>query len=242
MVFDLYSGSTLVQSSIGITAISGTPNGTTATLTLDQVVTTSANDVLIRAGAGVSGEIQGLLTQLDGGTSTVFGVVRADYMQTQGNVIYQTSTGATGGAGLALSLDSMQKLQDETERRGGGGVNAFYCDYSTRRMYNKLLVADKRYVNSMKGDGGFAAKDKSYLEFNGVPLVADKDCPVRLFALPSEQIEKYVLSEMAFADDTGDMLIAQMDNDQLECRVRFFMNLFNSKASASGVLTEYISP
>lgn len=243
MVFDVYtSAGALVQAGITINSISGTPNGTTASLTCDQVVTCSANDVLIRATAGTTGEIQGLLTQLDGGTSTVFGIDRASYMQTQGNVIFQTAGGVDGAAGLALSLDSMQKLQDETERRGGGGVNAFYCDYSTRRMYNKLLVADKRYVNTTKGDGGFAAKDKSYLEFNGVPLVADKDCPVRLFALPSEQIEKYVLSEMAFADDTGAMLIAQSDNDALECRVRFFMNLFNSKASASGVLTQYISP
>lgn len=243
MSFDVYtSAGVLVQSGLTISSISGTPNGTTATLTLDQVVTCSANDIIIRAGAGVSNEIQGLLTQLDGGTSTVFSVDRSSYVQTQGNVIYQTADGTSTGASIALSLDAMQKLQDETERRGGKGVNAFYCDYSTRRMYQKLLTADKRYMNTVKGDGGFSNKQENYLAFNGIPLVADKDCPVRLFALPDEYIEKYVLQEMVFADDTGDMLIAQMDNDQLECRVRFFANLFNSKAAGSGVLTQYVSP
>ena len=104
------------------------------------------------------------------------------------------------------------------------------------------MQADKRYVNTVQGDGGFSSKDKNYLEWNGKPWVADKDCPTRIFFLPDKFIEKYVLEEMAFADETGSMYIASADNDQLEVRVRFFANLFNSKAAGSAVVQSYLSP
>ncbi len=97
-------------------------------------------------------------------------------------------------------------------------------------------------MNTVKGDGGFAAADKNYLEWNGKPWVADKDAPTRIFFLPDKYIEKYVLSEMQFADDTGSMYIAQSENDQLEVRIRFFANLFNAKAAGSSVVTGYTSP
>lgn len=109
-------------------------------------------------------------------------------------------------------------------------------------MYQKLLTPDKRFNNTVKGDGGFAEKDKFYLDFNGIAMVPDQACPKRIFFLPMDVIEKMVLSEMEFADETGSMYLAQVGTDALESRVRFFANLFNSKASASAVLTNYISP
>lgn len=239
--FDIYRSGVAIQTGITVNSITGTPNGATATLVCDTAVTCQADDIIIQSGS-YGNEIQGLLTQLDGGTSTVFSVDRSLYLQTQGNVIYVTSDNTSSGSSLPLSLDYLQKAQDEAERRGGRGINALYSDYPSRRMYQKLLTADKRYVNTVKGDGGFSAKDKNYLEWNGIPWVADKDCPTRIFFLPDEYIEKYVLEEMAFADETGTMYIAAAENDQLEVRIRLFMNLFNSKAAGSAVLTQYISP
>jgi hypothetical protein len=207
----------------------------------DQAVTCSANDVFIRSGSA-SNEIQGLLTQLDGATSTVFAIDRSTYLQTQGNVIFCTSTSATGGAGLPLSLDYLQQAEDAAERRGGRAINCLYSDFSSRKMYQKLLTADKRYPNTMKGDGGFSDINKNYLEWNGKAWVADKDCPTRIFLLPDKYIERYELKSMEFADETGSQYIAAAENDQLEVRVRFFSNLFNSMAAGSAVLTEYVSP
>lgn len=232
--FDIYNGTSLVQAGITINSITtGTPSSATAVIVVDQAVTASADYQLIQAGA-YGQEIQGLLTQLDDGTSTVFSIDRATYLQARGNVVDLD--------GASMSIDVLQRLQDETERRGGRGMNCIYSDYASRRMYQKLLAADKRYVNTVKGDGGFSDKDKNYLEFNGIPWVADKDCPTRVFMLPDKYIEKYVLEEMAFADETGTMYIAAADQDQLEVRIRFFANLFNSKASGSGVLVDYVSP
>jgi hypothetical protein len=47
---------------------------------------------------------------------------------------------------------------------------------------------------------------------------------------------------MTFADETGSMYIAQAEADSLEVRVRFFANLFNSKAAGSSVVINYVSP
>lgn len=240
---DIYtSAGALVQSGLTVNSISSGDSSTaTATVVFDQAVTCSAGDVFVRSGS-LNNEIQGLLTQLDGATTTVFSIDRSSYIQAQGNVINVTSDGTSTGTGLPLSLDYLQQAEDAAERRGGRAINCLYSDYASRRMYQKLLTADKRYPNTVKGDGGFSDVNKVYLEWNGKAWVADKDCPTRIFLLPDKYIEKYMLEEMAFADETGSMYIAAAENDQLEVRVRLFVNLFNSKAAGSAVLQKYISP
>lgn len=243
IALDIYtSAGVVVQQGITVQSItSGDSSTATAVVVFDQAVTCSANDVFVRAGS-FGQEIQGLLTQLDGATSTVFGIDRATYIQTQGNVVFCTATGATAGAKLPLSLDYLQTAEDAAERRGGRGINCLYSDFVSRKMYQKLLTADKRYPNTMKGDGGFSDVSKNYLEWNGKPWVADKDCPTRIMLLPDKYVEKYELKAMEFADETGSMYIADSENDRLEVRVRFFANLFNSMAAGAALLTEYTSP
>lgn len=236
LVVDIWNSGFTVQkaSGISIASISGTATALTATVVFDQVVTASATDVLVRSGTGGNQEIQGLLTALDGGTTSIFSVDRSVYPQFQGNVIDLASG--------QLTLDKMQQGYNEGMRRGGAKYSAIYCDFDSLRMYQKLLSADKRYVNQTKGDGGFAAKDQFYLDFNGIALVPDKDCPQRLFFLPMDSIKAYVLAEMEFADETGSMYIAQTSADSLEVRVRLFMNLFNEQPSASVAMKSYVSP
>lgn len=235
MVFDVItSAGAIVSQGHEVTAItSGNASSATATLTITPAITASADHVLIRANSNGQ-EIQGLLTQLDGGTTSVFNVDRSLYPAAQGNAV-DLSAGQ-------LTLDAMQRAQDEAERRGGRALSAIYTDYASRRMYQKLLTADKRYVNTTKGDGGFADKEKSYLEFNGIPVVADKDCPPRMFFLADQHLVKYVLAEMEFADETGSMYIAQTDTDELEVRIRFFANLFNEMPAGCAVLSNFIAP
>lgn len=233
LVFDIISGSTAVASGIEVLAISGTPTGSTATLTLSAPVTCTAGDKLVRANSN-SQEVQGILYALDGGTSTIYSVDRSLYTSYQGN--------SQDAASAALSLDKLQQAYNEGLRRGGAKYDAIYSDYDTLRMYQKLLTPDKRYANTVKGDGGFANKDTFYLEFNGIPWVADKDCPQRVFFLSSDALKMYVLAEMEFADETGSMYIAQTSSDTFEVRVRYFANLFNEQPNACSVIKSYVSP
>lgn len=213
---------------------SGTAISATAVIVLDQPVTAAAADIIIRSGS-FGNEVQGLLTALDGGTTTIYNVDRSLYQAYQGSVVSNSSA--------QLSLDAMQNPWNEGLRRGNvGSYSAVFTDFATLRYYQKLLTPDKRYSNTVSGDGGFGSKGKFFLDFNGLPMVPDKDCPTRLFFLPSEVLKMYVLSEMEFASETGSMYIAQSDVDSYECRIRHFVNLFNEQPAACGVLSTYISP
>ncbi len=217
-------------SQVTITNMSGTA---TATLTLDQVVTASANDVVVRTGT-LNLEVQGLLTTLDGGTSSIYGVDRSLFSTFQGN--------AVSAQGQQLQLGNMKQAYNLSKSRGGGKVNAIYSDFDSERMYEKLLIADKRYTGKVKGDGTFSNKDENYLEYAGTALVPDKDSPSRFFFLDSKTWKKYVLSELEWADETGSHMIAQTGADAFEVRLRLFFNVFCEKPSANAVLKSYISP
>jgi hypothetical protein len=235
LVFDIYTtAGALVQAGIQVNSISaGTPESATATIVCNVPVSCSAGDILVRANS-FGQEIQGLLTALDGGTTTIYGIDRATNISYQGNVLDMN--------GAVLSLDQIQNITNRAMRRAGGKPGAYYMDFDTQRMYQKLLTADKRYVNTMEGDGGFARKGENYLQFNGIPCVADKDCPQRWFVLDKETWKHYVLADLEFADETGSMYIAQTDEDTFEVRIRYFANLFPENPAANGVLLDYVSP
>lgn len=239
LVFDVYtSAGALVQSNITVNSISsGTAISATATLVCDQPVTCSANDILVRSGS-FGNEIQGLLYALDGGTSTIYGVDRSLYQAYQGNV--------TDAASAQLTLDLMQQPFNQGLRRGSmRKYNAVWTDFASLRYYQKLLTPDKRYNNisaQTKGDGSFGNAGEFYMDFNGLPIVPDKDCPTRFFMLNAQALKMYEQFAMQFADETGSMYIAQTDTDALEVRIRHFTNMFNEAPASAGVLTGYISP
>lgn len=231
LLIDVVSGGVVTNSAIQITNLTGLTG--TATLTLSAPVSVSAGDTIIRSGT-LNNEVQGLLYSEDGGTTTIYGVDRSLYPSFQGNV--------NNLAGAQLTLNALQQTENSALRRGGKGLSALYSDFDSQRYYQKLLTSDKRYSNTIKGDGGFSNKDDSYLEWNSKPWVPDKDAPQRVIFLNEKHQKKYVLSELEWADETGSMMIAQTGADAFEVRLRFFFNLFNEKPNASAVLKNYSSP
>lgn len=233
LVFDIVSGGVVTNSGIQINAItSGTPTSTTATVILSGPVTCLATDTLVRSGS-YNEEIEGILYSLDGGTTTIYGVNRATYVAYQGNY-YSTVQ--------QLTLDYLQQGYNAGLLRGGSKYDAIYSDYDSLRYYQKLLTADKRYVNTMEGDGSFGEKGKFYMEFNGTPWTPDKDCPPTILGLQSENWKNYVLSELEPAEETGSMYIAQTSADQLEVRLRYFNQVFNEMPASQFRFTGYLSP
>lgn len=237
--FDIVNSSgTVIASSVTVSSISaGTATSATATLVLDQAVTAAVDAVLIRANSN-NQEIQGLFYALDGGTSSIYGVNRATSIAYQGNVTDVASSGNT-----VLSIDMMQTPYNQGLQRGNvGSYNANYCDFVSLRYYQKLLTPDKRYNNTMEGDGTFGSKGKFYLDFNGVSVVPDKDMPLRFVMLPAEVLKMYELCALEFSDEWGSMYIPQSDADSFEVRLRHFTNLFNESPNACAVLQGYTSP
>jgi hypothetical protein len=236
--FDIVRSSVVIASGITVSSISsGSPAGATATLILDQAITTSVGDLLVRSGSSAL-EIQGLFYALDGGTGTIYGVDRSASMAYQGNV-----SDVSSAASPVLSLSAMQAVFNEGLRRGNvGKYNAIYTDFASLGYYQKLLTPDKRYANTKEGDGSFGNKGEFYLEFNGIPMVPEKDFPVKMAFLPAEVLKFYILSELEVAEETGSSYIAQSDADSFEVRLRFWGNLFNEQPAACAVLTGYTSP
>lgn len=223
----------VLVNNVQITAMSGIGTAT-VTLTLDNAVTAAVNNLVIRSGSN-SNEIQGLYTSLDGGTTTIYNIDRSTVFSFQGNNVDL--------AGLPLNLNSMQQTYNNARRRGGAKISAVYCDFESERFYNRLLVVDKRYIGEkVQGDGTFTMKDQVYLSFGGAPVLADQDCPQRMFFITEGNLKKYVLAELEWADETGSYLIAQTGADAFEARLRLFANLFLEKPSAGGCLQNYVSP
>lgn len=237
--FDVYSTTGTVKAT-GVTVLSisaGTASSATATIVTDTPVTAAATDILIRSGS-YNQEINGLFYQLDGGTTTVYNIDRSKNIAFQGNYTDLSTTGNT-----VLNIDAMQTPYNEGLRRGNAGsYNAVYTGFTSLRYYQKLLTPDKRYSNTVQGDGTFGSKGKFYLDFNGIAVVPDKDMPERFLFLPAEVLKMYELAAMEFADETGSMYIAQSDQDQLEVRIRHFTQLFNEQPAACGALVGYTSP
>lgn len=237
--FDIVDGSqNIIVQGITVNSISsGGPTSATATLVLDTPITTLTTYKLIRANANAN-EVQGLYYALDGGTSTIYNVNRSTSIAYQGNV-----TDVSTQVNPVLSLDMMQTPFNEGLRRGNvGSYNAVYTDFTSLRYLQKLMTPDKRYNNTVEGDGTFGSKGKFYMDFNGISVVPDKDSPLRFSFLPAEVLVMYELAAMEFADETGSMYIAQTDQDQLEVRIRHFTNLFNEQPAACAVLQGYVSP
>jgi len=79
-----------------------------------------------------------------------------------------------GNAGVprALSLQDMDDVWENQEVTEGIAPDMICTTGKVRNRYVEALRAERRYVNTMKLDGGWTA-----VEYNGIPLVADKDCP-----------------------------------------------------------------
>jgi hypothetical protein len=238
--FDVIRSSAVVYPGVTVVAITSGNQGIgspTATITLDQPISCLTTDTLVRANA-FGNEIQGLFYALDGGSTTVYGVNRSQALAYQGNV-----TNATTLSSSQLSLSMLQNIFNEGLRRGNiGKYNAIYSDFQTLAYYQKLLTPDKRYSNTMEGDGSFGNKGEFYLEFNGIAWVPDKDMPGRIAMLPAEVLKLYVLCELEFSDEWGSMYIPQNDADSFEVRLRHFSNLFNEQPASCAVLTNFTSP
>lgn len=238
LTFDVVRSGAVVYSGVTVVSIStGTPGSSTATLVIDQPITCSVSDILIRANS-FNNEIQGVYYTLDGGTTTIYNINRSTSLSYQGNVLDMSTL-----SNSQLSLNQMQAEFNEGLRRGNiGKYNAINTDFTTLGYYQKLLTPDKRYSNTTEGDGSFGSKGEFYLNFNGIPLVPDKDSPTRLLMIPAEVLKLYVLCELEFSDEWGSMYIPQSDADAFEVRLRHFTNLFNEQPGACAVVKGYISP
>lgn len=107
-----------------------------------------------------------------------------------------------GGNLRQLSTDLIQQAVDISEELGQGAPTIGLTTYAVRRRMIDMLIADRRYVNTMDLDGGFRA-----LDYDGIPFVPEKDCPEGAIFLPNEdELAIARMSDFYWLDKDGAIL------------------------------------
>ena len=126
------------------------------------------------------------------------------------SVTAETGT-STKVAGLP-DLTEMQTLLDLMMEFGQSKPSLILTTYKQRQNYFDQLKTNKRYVNTLELDGGWTA-----LEFNGIPLVADKDCiPGTMFMLDEDQLALFQENDLSWMDRDGNMFHRLQDKDAFQ--------------------------
>ena len=198
------------------------------------------NDVITRANASndttganyVSYEMMGIKGIVDDGeyVTTLHNISRTTYPYWN---CATNSTDSNAGTLRDMSLDLIQASLTSVESRGGK-TNLIISDHAMRDAYAALVVADKRYVDTMDLDGGFKA-----LEYNGIPWVPDADCPNNtVFFIDTDHLQLMQMSDWSWMDRDGSVLSRVADADAYEAVLYWYADLATDKPSAHAFLRD----
>lgn len=178
-------------------------NDTTIVLTASKDTTTSTRTNVYRGGVTASGDLAeehnnciiglGLINDSAG---TYAGINRA----TAGNA-YWKATEISGAAGL--SLDLMRRVRNAMRIKANGKLSLIVTNEAHWRQYGNLIDPSRRWQGTTKKlDGGFDS-----LDFDGVPIVWDPDCPAGVMHFLDESVlELLIEEELGPIDQDGNML------------------------------------
>lgn len=168
-------------------------------------------------------EIMGMLGLVDTTTyvSTLHGIDRST---APGDFLQSVAIASVG----ALSADVMQRALDTVAQKARGKTDAIWCEHAVRRAYQVMLENDRRYMSAslLRPDGGTVAAKGQDLDFGGIPIKTDKDCPYgMMFGLQYDTFTRWTLTEGEWADDHGNILRFVSGYDAYEAVYRVFDNV-----------------
>lgn len=144
---------------------------------------------------------------IDDGTfvGTLHNVSRTTFPIWKAQVI---NVGSAPNASSALSIQIMQRLEDMLSDSGYGEKYNIWCHASVRRAYLDLLDDGRRYIEPYLYDPGFKEDKsesgmKSTLNFNGHPIIQERDCPWQTMFFQSDIVRKWTLGEGHWVEDDG---------------------------------------
>jgi hypothetical protein len=153
------------------------------------------------------------------------------------NSFWSSQVYANAGVKRPLSLKLMQQPLTAI------AVNSDYSDTDVkfllgnmfvRDKYVDLLVQEKRFINTMKLDGGFDA-----VEFNGKPFVTDVQCRRnRIYYIVPETIKIYRSSDFDWMDKDGAVLSRVSGLDQYEAILFHYGDLGCTSRNANALLDD----
>ncbi len=213
---------------------------TAAKLSVANVSGVADNDWVIRLGARAgattdltdSYEMMGLKGIIDDGTyvTTLHNISRTTYPHWNCST---SSTDSNGGTLRDMTLDLIQ-AQITAVEANGGKTNLIISDHAMRDAYAALVVADKRFVNTMTLDGGWKA-----LEYNGIGWVADSDCPPNtVFFVDTDHLQIMQMSDWNWMDRDGATLSRVANSDAYEAVLYWYADLTTDRPRAHSFLRD----
>jgi hypothetical protein len=210
------AGTEKTSGAVTIATITSATAGTLSTTTSVR----TATDIMILYGSRQSGTwgvhqelwgLEALISDANPGTSSGITDLVGTLTRT-GTVQWDANVLDNSGTNRDLTLDLLQQAYDVTEIESDEVPGLILANHAIKRRYAALLVADKRYPpgGDITLDGGYKA-----LEFNGTPLVADKDASLslgtnnslnRIYFLTMSSLEMQVLRDWGWLDEDGSVL------------------------------------
>ena len=131
-----------------------------------------------------------------------------------------------------LTLSAMQDCFTAVEKKAGN-VNLLVTSYELRDIYATLLESQRRYVNVMELESGFRG-----LEYNGQPLIPDKDCPDKhMFFLDTNVLSFQKKGDWDWMDMDGAIWSRVADKEAYEATIVLESNLVTTARNRSAVMT-----
>ena len=237
MLIDIVDPTSGVPCTSSTSLTVSTVNSSTAvTLSAAANADVTDNDVIVRANstddAGTSYEMMGIKGIVDDATyvTTLHNLSRSSYAWWK---CATHSHDDNSGTNRDLTLSLMQESLSAVEKLGGK-TDLILCGHDLRDAYAALVIADKRFPNTMKLDGGWTA-----LEFNGIPLVADPDCsPNTMFFLDTSHLQIMQMNDWDWMDKDGAVLSRVSGSDAYEAVLFWYSDLVSDRPRAHSFLRD----
>jgi hypothetical protein len=204
------------------------------TITVSPAVTVAVGDVIYRGDAtgrtSVNNEITGISGLLQN-TGTYLGLARAGYPEWQANLMQMGS-----GAGGAITEAAMRIALDTAEQNGTSPPELIVTSHVVRRQFESILQQQRRFTTPMQLTGGFTA-----LEFDGYPLVVDKDVPPqRMYFLRTSDIHWMVMDDLQWMDDDGTILTRELNKDAYKAVLYTYRDLITTRPANQSVIFDIV--
>ncbi len=142
-----------------------------------------------------------------------------------------TNSGTKRDLTLALMQEPISAIAVESDF-DESDIKFLLSNYNIRDKYVSLLIADKRFVNTMTLDGGFKAVD-----FNGTPLVPDPQCQrSTIWYVVPEAMVILRTSDFDWAEKDGAVLSRVANKDAYEAYMFHYGNLATTARNAQAKL------
>ena len=233
IMFDSTAGSATSAAYTTVTAITGnydmTVTSASGVADDDYVYLAHANGTTSPTVSNINAEVLGLKALIDDSSNlvTLHNISRSTY-------IWWKSYVSSNATQRSLTEDLMHTTYLESRKKGNPSYGLTHFDvYSA---FGQILSPDRRYTSKMQLNGGFTG-----LEFNGLPIVPDYDCPYdELYFVDKSTLSVEDLAPISFLNEDGSILDRSATTPAWTATLRYYAQLANSAPNKSSALRDVI--